>query len=70
MRKAKGIVGLVLLLVFALIVAAPTATQAFDCDNLPWGWWYHPGLWAMCHMLEQFWNCGFDLDCYGWDDGF
>ena len=65
----------ILLLIVALttsflISVLPRPAAALDCDHLPWGWWNHPGLYTACMLVEQFWNCGFDWDCYGWDDGY
>ena len=70
MGSKRNLVLLALVVAILALVLAPSPAPAIDCDELPWGWWYHPGLFTACHLVEQFWNCGFDLECWGWDDGY
>jgi hypothetical protein len=55
------LVALLVLILGASMVPRPV--QAIECDDLPWGWWYHPGLLMMCYLFEHFWNCEGDFCC-------
>lgn len=59
------LIALMLILLVLFVAAAPVA--ALNCDSLPDGWQYLPGLWRICLMLEQFEQCGLDPDCNGWE---
>ena len=63
----KSVVVLVLILALATLLTlsvTPKAACALDCDDLPLGWWNHPGLYGACLLMQYFWHCGF----YGCDD--
>jgi hypothetical protein len=65
MKRNPKLVALVLLVALVALTLTSVPAPAMDCDSLPWGWWYHPGLYLMCLLYNAFEQCGaLDWDCW------